>query len=313
MQKLLSAMIAVVMLFVGSTAAYADDYTFSRNKTVHDALLLVGNVRYVWGGGHQGTNEIQGVNPIWRQFNKLYTSSGVNVGVGVDNHYCALHPQETSDLQFVDSAEDAQSVARQRCSRLNIDPAELVSVISSVDFESPIATHRFDGLDCTGFCKWLIYQQAPELSKEISGTIANTSFVYPLSSFSEMKAGDFISWREHMVMILGEVTPGCYLHIESTPGVLRLGITCTSQGVSPEPGKQLINEYYSYCNMDIQDTLNVYYLDEIATRTYGADSDGFVMDASLEALRLRNLNEDLQQTDIRSLLGLPSSSLIGLC
>lgn len=308
MKRIISVLAVVVMCVASTVSAYADDYSFSQSKTIHDALLLVGNVRYVWGGGHLGTNEVIGVNPIWRQFNKLYAKAPANSGIGIDNYYCPFHEDgaEGDTCNFETFSAGAKAIAQQRSNRLNIKPSVLYKALENIEFPiGGISTHRFDGLDCTGFCKWLVYQQAPSLADEIGGTIAITSFVKDLNSFDDLEPADFISWRGHIVMIVGKVSPGCYIHIESTPGVLRLGVTVTSGAVDASEGKQLVRAYYDKYNMDIQDSLNVYTLTTIDSEIYEDETTGELLGSNLKAVRLRNLNQDLGEESVYTTLGLP--------
>lgn len=50
---------------------YVANYT-SRENMMIAASSVVGKVRYVWGGGHSGASDIDGINPAWAMFEAKY-------------------------------------------------------------------------------------------------------------------------------------------------------------------------------------------------------------------------------------------------
>lgn len=182
-------------------ADYYYPYTYGE-QTIDNWLSVVtqvvGKVRYVWGGGHYGANNIRGISPMWSLFNQYYIDSGhARSSIVPGQHWCPIHGLlERSNDENADGAEvvsDANGAGSQdtsteddgaganQCVGLNGDYFRSVaayirsrkklfdtSLLETGKYNeminnaglvnSQIPGHNLDGLDCQGYVGW-VYNQ----------------------------------------------------------------------------------------------------------------------------------------------------------
>lgn len=95
-------------------------------------MSLVGQVRYVWGGGHLGSGNYVGISPTWLLFNKAY-SSNPYTGITPSYTWCPIHGEliDTENGCLVLSADvSLDEYIEQRISlynSLDIDASTLLN------------------------------------------------------------------------------------------------------------------------------------------------------------------------------------------
>lgn len=226
---------------------YKVDYT-SRENMMVAAMSLVGKVRYVWGGGHGGTSNINGINPIWACFNELY-SSEINVEgeeIRGDNSLSCIQPAGTwcpihgslsgqcslSDIR-VKTLDEYLSLRGKEISDTSayayIKGKDLSNIFinNNLAYSNNIEAHRVEGLDCSGFASWL-YNQIDDTRVYDSSArnFVNTHGLESLEFGEELLPGDVIAWSSHICVVVGKLdeTAKVYLQVESTPNVIKLGV-----------------------------------------------------------------------------------------
>ncbi|MBR1453939.1 MAG: hypothetical protein IJ593_04775 [Lachnospiraceae bacterium] len=70
----------------------------SRENLMTAAMSLVGKVKYVWGGGHLSTGNVEGINPIWINFYNAY-------GDKYDEHIEILELTDDEYLEYLEYVE----------------------------------------------------------------------------------------------------------------------------------------------------------------------------------------------------------------
>lgn len=258
----------------------------SQSEMLEDALSLVGRVRYVWGGGHVGTAEIKGESPLWEPFNDLYIEADApaEATIGTSTQWCPFHTSSTC-LEDDPGCYSVQWLIDERANLYGLSEEDF-DIFSTVDFSDRSKykrLHRFDGLDCSGFMSWVVYQAL--------GTYQESMEYMELDPFCSMitnrdfKPGDIVEFDSHTYMLVGEVQPGCWIHVESTPGVIRLGVTWWGNGKwAIDEAYQIILQYYADHNLVIKDPMRVFNLDNLPDN--GTDGlsigrvDGVVQDIS---------------------------------
>lgn len=205
----------------------------SRENMLVAAACLVGKVRYVWGGGHSGASYIDGINPVWQEFNAMYPASedeeGYNTCIKPSGSWCPIHGYSSSEYHG-GSVYSLDDYVESRADSL--DSSELLSdkyraMLSQVDYSHGINAHTLDGLDCSGFASWL-YNQATD-KYQINSTardFTEQAGVVPLEFGCDLLPGDLFAWLRHIVIIVGKVSENsdAYVTVESTPSVLRYGV-----------------------------------------------------------------------------------------
>lgn len=252
--------IAVAMSFDGLMAQYDSPdklkseiplhykvgYT-SRENMMVAALSLVGKVRYVWGGGHVGTGNIDGINPMWECFNELYNSSGnsarcmkpsstwcpVHGDIGSTANTCMISDTSVSKIdEYLELRGEMLSTTKAYG---KIEGKNLYKIFNNGNVGytrnngtgSAVSSHRLEGLDCSGFASWLYNQIDNERIYDSGSTrFVQSGNLTELDMGTPLLPGDVLAWNEHIVVIVGKIdeTSQVYLEIESTPNVLKLGI-----------------------------------------------------------------------------------------
>lgn len=229
---------------------YIKNYT-SRENMMVSAISLVGKVRYVWGGGHDGTANIDGINPAWYSWSEAYPNEGVsevittdkrgneavsreyNSGFGTcirsSSYWCPLHGSGSSEFhgKTVFSPNDYLSIRESIIDYNKYSYNDYMDILSQINFSNGVNEHLIDGLDCSGYASW-IYNQITD--KYVFNAAAQyfvaQDGIQEVSFGSELLPGDVFAWDSHIVVIVGKVRDGskAYVTVEQTPNVLRFGI-----------------------------------------------------------------------------------------
>lgn len=292
-QLLCLALALALSLFSAAPHVFAAS---TQSEMLEDALSLVGKVRYVWGGGHVGTAEIKGVSPLWEPFNALYLQDGVpsEATIGTSTQWCPFHSSKTC-LENDPGCYSVERLINERADLYGLSEEDF-SIFSTVDFSDRSEykrLHRFDGLDCSGFMSWVVYQAL--------GTYQESMEYMELSPFCTMvsrydlKPGDIVEFDAHTYMLVGEVQPGCWIHVESTPGVLRLGVTWWGNGKwAIDEAYQIILQYYAENDLTVTDPMRVFNLDALPENGNEGLSIG----------RVNGIQMDISDDSAYSVLGL---------
>ena len=233
---------------VDDSGVYAIPYEiglFTRDNMMTAAMSLVGDVRYVWGGGHSGAAYIKGINPVWKQFDELYPSEPVtkngssqadvemNEGFGTcikpSGSWCPIHGYvhtafHGGSVYSIDQYIDQRAGLFDKIDLTNEKYREM---LSTVNYSHGVNAHVIDGLDCSGYVSWL-FNQVQENYK------VNTAARYfiqqdcfnALNIGDDLLPGDIFAWETHIVVIVGRIKDGskAYVTLEETPNVLRFGV-----------------------------------------------------------------------------------------
>lgn len=206
---------------------YKVGYTGRENMMIA-ALSLVGKVRYVWGGGHGATGNINGINPIWLSIDKIYRESGhEDDSIRPNGTWCPVHGDvgATSNtcMAYDVGVTDINEYLSIRGSLIG----DIVIPNGLFDGNLNVEAHRVEGLDCSGFASWL-YNQID------NSRVYDSSARYFVSSsgLSEVRfgdkllPGDAVAWSSHICIIIGSIddTNKVYLEVESTPDVVKVGV-----------------------------------------------------------------------------------------
>lgn len=242
---------------------YKVGYT-SRENMMMAAMSLVGKVRYVWGGGHGGSSNINGINPIWECFSELYDlNDKSNTCIQPAGTWCPVHGERGGACSLSDTPVRtigdylelrgdliAKTSAYNKLLSTNLNKVfnngNLAYTLSDGSGSS-IAAHRVEGLDCSGFASW-IYNQID--SDRVYDSNAS-NFVYSgnleeIPIGAELYTGDVIAWSTHIVTVVGKLddTNKVYIEIEQTPNVIKFGVAYY-QGATSEQiaeAKQIAKE-----------------------------------------------------------------------
>lgn len=217
---------------------YRLNYT-SRENMMIAAMSLVGKVRYVWGGGHSGASYMNGINPLWQMWNKMYSSepcdaNGNNIEsfgkcIKPSGSWCPIHGYNEGECSdnIVYSVDD---YINMRKDILSIDELQLNNckkALLEIDYTNGISAHTLDGLDCSGFASWL-YNQITDKYK-IDSTAYNfldLNAVEEMPLGDEMLPGDVFAWYKHIVVIVGKAQDKSkvYVTVEQTTNLLKFGV-----------------------------------------------------------------------------------------
>lgn len=248
----------------------------SRVNLILTSLSLIGNVRYVWGGGHRGASNINGVSPIWIAFNQLY-SNNEDSCITPSNTWCPVHgsmgKSDNSCLGHDIQVTSLNDYIRVRKSMLSnsgklLTYNELVGVLGET-IVNPLEPHRLEGLDCSGYTAW-VYNQI-DSNRVYSGValdFVSANGMKKLNAGSKLLPGDIVAWDKHIVMVIGKVTDSnrSYIIIEQAPNTVKLGVLVTG-GVGTEElnyAKNIAKMYsMKVSNRSGNEYINTYYLDGI--------------------------------------------------
>lgn len=218
----------------------------SRENLMQAAFSLIGNVRYVWGGGHIGASDIDGTSKIWLDFNRKYGEN--NNCIKSKDGYCPIHGtiKEISCVyldEIVRNHDDFEN-ARKNDYELSVYDEELIdkALAKVMEDESlEITAHSLEGLDCSGFVSWCYNQMSTDTVDMTAREFVNHNRFREISNWrnQELVCGDVVSWYSHIVMIVGSVGQGVYVHIEETPPYVMLGVSYTSDSALSDRTKAI--------------------------------------------------------------------------
>lgn len=230
---------------------YIRNYT-SRENMMIAAISLVGKVRYVWGGGHQGTAKINGINPMWQVFNDMYSKTPGGNGYGrslrPSRPWCPIHNGEQSSEfhgRTVYSLSDYLGIRDNYLTDSELNTAK--KVLSTIQFNRGINEHLVDGLDCSGYASWIYNQvtddyQFDSAARYFSGQYGNTKVNFG----DKLLPGDTFAWMTHITNIVGPARQGsrAYVIAEQVPNVLKFGVAYYSDATASdiELAKRIANE-----------------------------------------------------------------------
>lgn len=191
---------------------------------LNESFGLVGKVRYVWGGGHH-ESALMGTKglPLWESFNRIYGDSGKGVVPHVvHKHYQPLPTYTDTVENFLNQKENYKSL---------LDNQSFVDYLKTTN--KGYLDFRFEGLDCSGFVNVIL--NTLDIEGEPFNYLAE-SFGWD-NRFIEVPeretyhSGDLISWGEHIIAVVGQFKKNepVYIIVESTVGVLRLGVAYHSE------------------------------------------------------------------------------------
>jgi hypothetical protein len=212
----------------------------SRENMMLAAMSIVGKCRYVWGGGHMTTGNIEGINPMWGVFNNAYLSSEVDVAskysmcVVPDGSWCPMHGKQNDWDGCLFRSKTVYSVEAYLAERQNILDlsgvdldAFTAQLESAVDFSGGLTSHRLDGLDCSGYSSWLYNQVTNEYTFD-SGAyyFIGQRGIKRLKSGAQLLPGDVFSWGDHIVVIVGPARTGskAYVMLEAARTNVKFGV-----------------------------------------------------------------------------------------
>lgn len=220
---------------------YKVDYT-SRENLMLAAMSVVGKVRYVWGGGHGTTGAIAGINPMWESFNNSYIDAENNNEevyncIRPNNGWCPIHGTVNGGNGCLFSCNTIYSIDEYLEERKDIidvesfDTEAFKELMSVVNMENGLNSHRLDGLDCSGYMSWLFSQITDKYNFDSGATafISQYGMRSITPSVDKILPGDVFSWGDHIIMLIGEYSTGSnvYLHIEATPDTVKFGVSYT--------------------------------------------------------------------------------------
>lgn len=226
---------------------YKVDYT-SRENMMAAAMSIVGKVRYVWGGGHLGSGEIKGINPVWKLFNNCYGTSeemeGYNQCVRPNTSWCPLHG-EVHDINGCMASSPAVYSAEEYIATLDgvisddVDIEKYMELLDNIDqLKHGMSAHRFDGLDCSGYTTWL-YNQIDPINVYGGGasTFVTHNIIDEIPLGSELLPGDVFAWSSHIIVIVGKVQEesDSYIILEASPNTIKFGVAYYGEGFISEP------------------------------------------------------------------------------
>lgn len=257
------------------TMPYKLNYT-SRENLMIAATSLTGKVRYIWGGGHAGASNIDGINPVWSLCNQVYLldDNTAYKCIKPSGSWCMLHGTNYDaciNSESFYSIEDYVNNRSEILSSKGLTSEKCMSILGNIETqEGYIDGHRLDGLDCSGYVSWVFNQITDNYI--IDSTAANFRDVEcfkEVSLGSEMLPGDIFAWKTHVVMIIGKVSneSKAYVTIEQTPNVVKFGVIyyggATEEDI--EYAKQVATEAnVLFGNIDCsQDKVGCYCIDRV--------------------------------------------------
>lgn len=206
----------------------------SKENAMVAAMSIIGKVRYIWGGGHNGASAIGAINPCWEAFNRLYEESGNNSRyIGYNSYRCHIHGDSgdiTEEAEYKSCMEisglyDINSYLNSRSKIMDIDYASC-EYIKSKYSENIISTgHNIDGLDCSGYISWILNQvDSSRIYDCTSSTFKDIEGIEVIEFGNELQTCDIFAWTNHVVMVLGQLNENSkvYIAVEQAPCTPRL-------------------------------------------------------------------------------------------
>lgn len=203
----------------------------SRANMILSASSVVGKVRYVWGGGHNGTSNINGVSPIWLAFNQYYEENGLSDKCIQSS---TVHPMDCGDSgTSVKTLDDYIKLREQYM--CGLDKFEMLKELdwssvfknNNLNNYGSVQAQSVEGLDCSGFVSWVFNQV--DNSNIYDSTAVNFVGAEGLSEIvygEQLLPGDAVGWDTHICLIVGRTdeTNKVYIQVEATPNVVRFGV-----------------------------------------------------------------------------------------
>lgn len=228
---------------------YIPNYT-SRENMMIAATCLIGKVRYVWGGGHSGMSEIDGINPTWMLFEQLYADSPTSQIISESNgsivdinnpsfdhcikpsgSWCPNHGASCGSCSFdgpyVYSLEEYIDHIDEYIDVTDLKTDKYAKLMDDVNFYNGIAVDTINGLDCSGYASWIYNQITDRYTiNTVAADFANYPGMKEVKFGDKLLPGDVFSWPAHIVTIVGRLNDknNVYVTAESTPNVLRFGV-----------------------------------------------------------------------------------------
>lgn len=301
---------------------YKVGYT-SRENMMIAAMSVVGKVRYVWGGGHGGTGNISGINPIWECFNELYgdndksgscikpsnTWCPVHGAIGSTSNTCMISDTTVSNISeyiakrgsYIENTKAYGKIAGKNLNK--IFNYGNVGYTRKDGSGSSVAAHRIEGLDCSGFASWLYNQiDSDRIYDSGASRFVQNGRLNELEMGSKLLPGDVLAWNTHICVIVGRTdeTNKVYIEVESTPNVVKLGVAyypgATQEQINK--AKDLAKQANTLLG-DVQDSwVNVFNIKnlEYATQAY-TDEEGNVQYSYSKVLTIGRLNKSFIDED----------------
>ena len=245
---------------------YETNYA-SRENMLLAAFSLVGKVRYVWGGGHNGTSKIDGINPVWKEWENLYPDTqyslnsegeniindGYNSCIKPSGSWCPEHGYTNAEFhggtvysadEYINKRLETNILAK------NIDNNKLQQykeLMGEINYTDGINIHKLDGLDCSGYVSWIYNQITDKYTFDSTALYFNNQRgIQEVEFGSKLLPGDTFAWTSHIVMIVGQVRDDskAYVTVEQTRNLIKFGVVYYSgaSSVDIESAKQIANE-----------------------------------------------------------------------
>lgn len=214
----------------------------SRENLLMAAMSVVGKVKYIWGGGHLSTGQIEGINPIWESFYNSYGEPTDEEGnfnkeyftcIKPGYSYCPIHGElmdENGCLFKADTVYDIDEYLDERADIIDKESYNtegLYQLFEKVNFEDGVLSHRLDGLDCSGYMSWVFNQITDKYTYD-SGAIRfiSQAGIKELDENERLLPGDVFSWGAHIIMIIGkeEKDNNSFVMIEAGPNTVKFGV-----------------------------------------------------------------------------------------
>ena len=227
------------------TSDLASEYIFpykvgytSRENMMLAAMSIVGKCRYVWGGGHLRSGAIEGINPAWELFNDTYGQTpdepGYSNCIRPNNGWCPIHETVNGGngcLLVSNVSHSAEEYITEREEFMNtesLNKEAFTKMLNDVNIQEGVASHRLDGLDCSGYASWLYNQITDYDFSYDSGALnfINQKGITSLGVGKSLLPGDVFSWGDHIIVIVGKVADDsrAYVMVESGPSVVKFGV-----------------------------------------------------------------------------------------
>ena len=270
-----------------------DEYTLpykigvpTRENMMLAAIPLVGQVRYVWGGGHIESGNILGISPAWKEFFDTYGRNngepGYNKSIKTKDTWCPVHGRYEGESKCSDFADIVYSLEEYTNMREGVMEVEKLKgekftemIESEVNFENGVASHRLDGLDCSGYTNWL-YNQI-DMDHKYDSLAVNfipNNEMKVIELGDKMLPGDVLSWGPHIVVIVGENRQGsgAYVMVEASPNMVKFGVIHYSRAKKQdiEECKNVAGEANSLIgNIGKEERLNVHNISKLGYKKGG--------------------------------------------
>ena len=242
----------------------------TRENMLLAAFCLVGKVRYIWGGGHNGACTIDGINPVWREWEDLYPdtqysevvsengevktvlNNGYNCCIKPSGSWCPEHGYTNAEFHggAVYSADDyinnrisSGIIKETNTNKLN----QYKSLMAEINYNKGINIHKLDGLDCSGFVSWVYNQITDDYRFDsVAQYFNNQNGMQQLEFGSNLLPGDTFAWTSHIVLIVGKVRDNsrAYVTVEQTRNLIKFGVAYYNNASSSDVAyaKQIANE-----------------------------------------------------------------------